>query len=323
MAKIKITADIILSIILQIMNDEDINYKITDKSAPSEWQNKKVQEVLNVEYYTYRHRPFDTETIIKGLLQQGMLPNSLYALTRAFCILSLTNIERVYSKHNDTVSVSANLEYWVQSDKVKLIEDMFDDIAVATNGIRIPVQIGTEFRQAVIALGALNISEIDEHTEFGEMAVCDINVDIVFYQNAISKADYKVEGLVGDKWIEIPFSSLSLSSSMNQKAVPRINNVSQVGNINLSRVKSIVLTFDGYINDFITYITDMSLKSDTTSGDTDNNLAVMLKVTRGDDVYIYDCVIKDHLVQVQDNINNETQSLTLTTRGIINGTTQS
>ena len=37
MAKIKVSADTILSILQGIMNDEDINYTITDVSAPEDW----------------------------------------------------------------------------------------------------------------------------------------------------------------------------------------------------------------------------------------------------------------------------------------------
>jgi len=146
MAKIKVSADTFLSIIRQIMNDEDINYTIEDTSAPAEWLNKTVQDALNIEYFTYRHRPVDTELTVRDLISQGQSPSDLYALSRSFCILSLNSTDRVYSKDTDTVTVSANMEFWVQTDKVKLLEDMFEDIAVATSGIRIPVQIGKEER---------------------------------------------------------------------------------------------------------------------------------------------------------------------------------
>ena len=61
MKKIKVSADTVLAILKGIMDDEDINYTITDLSAPKDWQNKKIQDVLNVEYYTFRHRPVDTD----------------------------------------------------------------------------------------------------------------------------------------------------------------------------------------------------------------------------------------------------------------------
>lgn len=332
MAKIKVSADTVLSILKGIMEDGDINSTITDVSAPKEWQGKKVQDILNVDYYTFKHRPVDTEVLVQELAKQGQDTNVLYALTRAFCILSLNSTERVFSKNNDIVNVSANLEYWLQTDKVKLLEDMLEDIAIETSGIRIPVQIGAEKRQVLLALGSLNISEIDETTEFGEMSVCDIDIDIVFYPNAYSKSDYIAEFAVSNqetgsgKWVELPFSSLSISNTMTQKSVPIANRVRSVGNINLSRARTFTFSFDGYYNDFIdqlvaqTYIGDVDENGNETD-DMDNNQALILRLTRGEQQYIYNCVIKEHTVSVQEDTGNETHSLILTTRGMKDGTT--
>lgn len=320
MAKIKVTADAVLAILQGIMSDEDNNYKITDPSAPVEWQGKTIQEILNVDYYTFRHRPMDTEQVIAELLKQSGDANILYALNRAFCLLSLNSTERVFSKDNDIVTVSASLEYWLPTQKVKLLENLVEDMSIETNGIRIPVEIGGENRQVLLAFGGLGISEIQEGTEFGEMSICELQVDLVFYSDVVSRSDYTVEFAVYDattetqSWVKLPFSSLSISCSMTQKAIPLAQNARNVGNINLSRVKSIVLAFDGYVNDFIDKITAQSLVSDSNT-DSDNNEAISMRLTRGTDTFIYDCVIKDHLITIQEDTGNETHSLTLTTRG--------
>ena len=317
MAKIKVSADTVLSILQGIMNTDEINYKITDKSAPLDWQGKKVQDALNIDYYTYRHRPMDTEIIIRDLMQQGLQTDSLYSLTRSFCILSLSSVERVFSKENDIVSVSANLEYWVQESKVKLLEDLFEDMTVETMGIRIPVQIGNEMRKAIVVFGNLDVSELQETTEYGAMSVCEMNVDIIFYPDVISKSDYKVEFYVVEegsnvgRWVHVPISSLSIPINMTPKAVPKMKNVSEVGNINLSRTKSFVLTFDGYNNAFVDYVSNMSLASDYNI-----NTQLLMKLTRGEKEYLYDTVIKTHTISVQEDTGNETHSLTLATRGL-------
>ena len=98
---------------------------------------------------------------------------------------------------------------------------------------------------------------------------------------------------------------------MTQKAVPNINKPSEVGNINLSRVKSIVFTFDGYNNRLVNYLADKTL-----NGISDNNELISLRLTRNEDTYTFNCVIKDHLITVQEDTGNETHSLTLTTRGM-------
>lgn len=322
MAKIKVSADMVLAILKGIMEDPAINYKIEDVSAP-DWLNKTVQEALNVEYYTFRHRPADTEVVIGELIKQGLPSNELQALTRSFCILSLGHIERVFSKNNDIVTVPINLEYWIQAEKVKLLEDMFEDISVETIGERIPVQIGKEIRYGVLALGGLDISEIQETTEYGEMSVCEIDIDLILYPQATSISEYKAEVLMIDgkgeeKWVNVPVSSVAVATTMTQKAVPFVNKPRDVGNINLSRVKSIVLTFDGYKNEFIDYITDYSLNSES---ETDNNKTIKLKLTRNDKSYTYSLVVKDHTITVKEEIGNEVHSLTLTKEGKNNGTT--
>ncbi len=326
MAKVKISADTVLSILKGIMEDADINYTIKDPSAPKEWQGKTVQEVLNVDYYTFKHRPIDTEIVVEELMQQGKDVDELEALKRAFCILSLNSTERVFSKNNDIVTTSASLEYWIQTEKIKLLEDMVEDIVVESTGIRIPVKIGNEERQVILAIGSLQISELQETTEFGEMAVCELEVDMMFYPKATSMSDYKVEFLVDAEWIEVPCSSVSFSKSMTQKTIPNANKPKSVGNINLSSSKAIVLVFDGYKNKFIDKLSNNTLLGDLTEDgketeEQDNNEAVILRITRNDVQNYYNCVIKDHTITIQENTGNETHSLTLTKRGIKDGTT--
>ena len=324
MAKIKVSADAVLAILQGIMNDPAINYTIEDISAPSDWQGKKVQDALGVEYYTFKHRPVDTEKVVEELIKQGKEYDTLEALKRSFCILSLNSTDRVFSKKNDIVTVSANLEYWVQSDKVKLLEDMFEDMAIETTGERIAVQIGKENRRALVAIGALNIAELQEATEYGEMSVCDIDIEIVLYPNATNLSDYTIEFIVDNEWIEVPISSLSMGCSMNQKAVPNANSVRSVGSINLSRVKTFVMAFDGYHNKFVDYLMELALSDDVTKNkDFDNNTAIGLRLTREGKQFFYDCIIKEHSIMVQEDTGNEVHSLTLTRRGIKDGSSQS
>lgn len=322
MAKIKVSAETVLAILKRIMEDPAINYTIEDISA-RDLLNKTVQEVLNVEYYTFRHRPADSEAVIGELIKQGLPSNELQALTRSFCILSLGHIERVFSKNNDIITIPVNLEYWIQTEKVKLLEDMFEDISVETIGERIPVQIGTEERQMVMALGSLDVSEIQETTEYGEMSICEIDIDIILYPQASSISDYKLEVLMGynedERWVQVPMSSIAIATTMTQKSIPFVNKPRDVGSINLSRVKSIVITFDGYKNDFINFITDYSLGSTGV----DNNKVIQLKLTRNSTPYTYSMIVKDHTITVKEEVGNEVHSLTLTKGGIRNGTSQS
>ncbi len=320
MKKIKVSADTVLAILKGIMDDEDINYTITDQSAPKEWQDRKIQEVLNVKYYTFQHKPYDTERLVVKLMEQGEDADSLYALQRAFCILSLNSTERVYSKENDIVTVSASLEYWIQTEKVKFLEDLLEDVTIESTGVRIPVRVGSEDRQVLLVIGKITSSEIEETTEFGEMSVCNLDIDMIFYPPATTIADYKVEFEVQDgnekRWVVLPFSSISVSNSMTQKAVPLIANAGDIGNINLSKVKTIALGFDGYKNEFIDKLSKNSLISEESGQSTDNNEMILLKLSRGEYEFLIQCIVKEHTITVSEDSGTESHSLILVKRGL-------
>ena len=61
MNKIRITADAVLAIVRGIFEDEDVDVIIDDTDAPETWQGKKISEILNVEYFTLKHRAKSTQ----------------------------------------------------------------------------------------------------------------------------------------------------------------------------------------------------------------------------------------------------------------------
>lgn len=320
--KVKITADAVLSIVRGIFEDEEVNDIITDPSAPEEWQGKTIGDILNVEYYTFKHRPVSTESIINKLLEEEKKTNHLAALTRSFCLLSLGEVERLFSKDVDMAALNAKLEYLVQSDKPKLLEYLIEGSNIATSGLRIPVYFGDEVRKAVVIFGRPDVTDILTGTPFGECARVDVDVVILLYPDAVSYSDYTVNIAFTENGIEknadIPLSSFSIANIMTQDAVPGIEACRTVGSINLSRATTFVLVFDGYNNPFINYLTNLAL----TEGNADNNTPYTLKITRGDLSYTHTVIIKDHQIVTAADTSNEVHTLTLTKRGLKNGITQ-
>lgn len=311
MKKIKITADKMLQILQGVLNAEEINTKVEENT---------LQEMLGVQYYTFKHRPQDSESTIAQMSQQGTLQ-----LSGAFCLLSLLGTERVYARDTDVITVGVNLEYWLQTDKIKFLEDLLENLAIETNGKKINIELDGEERQVVLAVGSMEVTELEEATVYGEMAICELNIDFIFTPKVVGKVEYTVEFAVGEKedtrWIELPINSIVVSSSMTQKSLPQVNRVEQVGNINLSNGRTIALTFDGYVNDFIDMLVDRSFVADRVDKQinrehVDINKEVYMRLTRKDKQYMYACVIKEHTIQVQEDTGNETHSLTLTARGI-------
>lgn len=319
--KVKITADAVLKIIQNIFDDEDVNCVIDDVNAPEWWRGKSLKEALNIEYFSFKHRPESSEKVIGDLIKEGKDSNLLLGANRSFCLFYLSGIERLFSKDVDMVTLSATMEYWLQTSKVKLLEDLIEECNIRLSGWRVPVVFGNETRQAVIIFDRPSITDIQSGTPYGEMAQCEINVNMLFYPDVVSYKDYEVRFTFNDggKVIEsgtIPLSTLSFVSTMTQRALPTVQTPQVTGNINLARSNSFVLVFDGYNNEFINYITDIALQGTTSSGELDNNEMFTMNLIRMGKTYTHSVVIKDHQTTINADTGNETHTLALVTRGI-------
>lgn len=319
MNKVRITADAVLAIIRGIFEDEDVNIVIDDPEAPEGWNGKTVSEILNVEYYTYKHRPKSTQEAIKAILAEKGQTNELEALNCAYGLLTVETIERLFSKDVDMVVLGAKLQYYIQTEKIKLLEYLIEDSNIATSGLRIPVQFGTETRKAVVFFDRPLVSDIQTAAPFGEMANVDVDIAVLLYPDVASYSDYTVNiGFTDNgeyKSADVPLTSFSLASVMTQDAVPSITHRETVGEINLSRATSFVLVFDGFNNEFVNYLTDKSFAP----GGVDNNQPFTVKVTRGENTYTHEMIVKDHKITVNADTGNETHTVTFVKRGKKNG----
>lgn len=320
MNKIRITADAVLAIVRGIFEDEDVDVIIDDTDAPETWQGKKISEILNVEYFTLKHRAKSTQDTIKEILAAKGQVNELAALNCAFCGLAVDNIERLFSKDVDTVVLQASLGYYIQTSKIKLLEYLIEDSNIAVCGLRIPVQFGKETRRAIVFFDSPNIGDIMTAAPFGEVANVDVDVSILLYPDVVSYSDYTVNiGFTENgkaKSADVPLSSFSIANVMTQDAAPAIGARESVGNINLSRATSFVLVFEGYNNAFINYITQKAL----TANAADNNEPFTLSVTRAGKTYTHTVVVKDHQITTNADTGNETHTLSFVKRGLKNGT---
>lgn len=324
--KVKITADAVLAIVKGIFADEDVNITLDDPSAPPDWAGKTIEEILNVEYHTLKHRPISTQAIINKMLEENKQTDQLAGLKRAFCMLSLGNIERLFSKDVDMAVLSASMEYYIQTNKIKLLEYLIEDCNIATSGLRIPVTFGDQTRQAVVIFGRPVVGDVQTAGSYGEMALVDIAVNILLYPDSASYSDYEVcfsftneaGGIVEN--CAVPLSSFSYVNTMTQKAVPKVSQSGGVGSINLSRAVSFVLVFDGYNNDFVNHIVSKALLGEQVGEgeqkNTDNNQSYEMTIKRKGETYTHIVVVKDHQVIVPADTSNETHTLTLVTRGL-------
>lgn len=315
MKKVKITAESVLEIVNHIF--VQANRELVGENVPERWRGKTVTEAMNIEYYTFKHRPSSTEDVINKMISSGEEVNRLAALDRAFCLFSLGETERLYAKDVDMSVLTANLQYYLQTSKVGLLEGLIEDCVIETSGVRTTVEFAenenTESRKAVVIFGRPVVEEVQTAGSFGEMAVVSVDITLMLYPDVMSYGDYTVsfsflEGGVS-KTEGVPLSSLSFVRTMTQKAMPRTDNVRQVGSVNLSCAMSFVLVFDGYNNAFINHLTDKAL-----GGSADNNEVYTMDIKRGEKTYTHNVVVKDHQVTVSNGTGNETHTLSLVTR---------
>lgn len=314
--KVRITADAALAIIRSVFEDEDVNVAIDDPCAPEEWQGKTINEILNVEYFSFKHRPASSQQVIIEELEKRGQTNWLAALDKSFCLCSLTGVERLYSKDIDQVALSVTLDYMLQSSKAKLLEFLVEDSNIATSGLRLNVKFGEAARKVTIFFGNPIINDIQTGSPYGEVAMVSVTVVMMLYPDVVSYSDYTVN--IGftengvEKNADIPLSSISIASIMTQEALPGMIAKEQVGNVNLSRATSFVLVFEGYNNPFINYLADKTLSPEKA----DNNEEYTLKITREGKMYTHSVIVKDHQIITNADTGNETHNLSLVKRGI-------
>lgn len=362
MTKVSITADIILELLKSIFNDNDIDLiqsddsllkneqsvdentnidvikKTKKRTAKSKAKSKKVvpislQKLLNIEYYTFKHRPESTEQIIAQLKADGRDDdiNELGGLDRAFCCYTQSAVERPFARDLDQPSVSGTLDFWVQTSKIKFIEYMIDICNRKLAGVRIPVWFGVEsgsnanssvnklrtmpegaiLRKATIIFNSIVVSEPDPYSMIGEAVTIEVGVMVKFDPPTTTYNEYSVHFTLPDGTVTepLPLSSFSMTNTMAHKGMPTLYNVTTVGQINLSSTKSFELTFDGYNHDFIAYLATLTL------GQLDNNnVPFSMHISREMDTYTFECLVSSHSITVANNTSNEVHKLTLSTK---------
>lgn len=318
MSKVRITADAVLAIVKGIFEDGDVDIEISDSSCPTEWKGKKISEILNVEYYTFKHRPQNSKGIFEEKMKSDGQANRLLALNRSFCLVSRGTVERLFSKDIDTLVLTPTVEFLVQTNKAPLLDYLIEECNIQTSGIRIPIHFGDETRRAVIFFDSPTVRDIIPDSPYGEVAIVNVDIVLQFYPDVVSYADYEVSvAFNGKSAVTVPLTSFSFGDVRSQKAVSRMGKPSDTGSVSLSRSNTFVLVFDGYANDFVDYITDKAYSDD----EQDNNEEYTLNVKRGSTTYSFSVIIKDHQITVNNDTGNELHTLTFVKRGILDGTT--
>ncbi len=327
MEKVKYTASKLLSIVEQIY--DRCNKEISDADIPSAWKGNTIKDALNCEYYVYKYRPLseqaEIEKIIANSMNNGEQVNTLASLDKSFALVSMGAVDRVYEQNVDIASVDLTIEYWVQTNKIALLAELVEICNSELSGTKQDVNFGEEEREekrrATIVFGAPQVVDVQEGLPCGEMAVVTVTASFYFTQPIYSYADYKVTFEWGENnSVELPLTGITVSNTMVQKAIPLMGNTSKTGSLNLSSADIIVISFMGFDNEFVNYITKKTLSGQVN----DNNEEYTVTFTRGGVSWERKLVIKEHTIEAKPSPTAfESHTLTLAQRGYINGFTQS
>lgn len=326
MRKVSITADTVLNIIQSVFNDNDVD-NISSDDLPADWQGKSIQELLNIKYYTFKHRPESTEMIIREKRDEGEDVNELEALNRSFGCLVLNGVDRIFATNIDVSTCSAKLDFWVQTSKIKLLEYLIDKVNIALSGRVLPLEFKmqdntVEHRTVALVFGRLDSPEYDTASEIGESVQCSVDVELTVQPKTILMSDVKVEFAtetpndpsVENAWdsvmIEVIAEDFNVVLNTQPKSIPLVNNNSHTGITNLSLGRTFALTIPAVDNNFIRWLTSYTL------GEVNINAPLYLRTTINGTVRIFTTVIADLSYTAKNDGTDTMFSLTLNERGI-------
>ncbi len=324
MQKVALTADVLLGVIKSVFNDKDID-TINDPELPEDWQGKSIQDILNIKYYTFKHRPESSEQIVKEMKAAGNTQiDELMAVNRSFGCFTLNSVDREFSKNTDTAVCSGVLDFWVQTSKLKLVDSLLEKCNIALASALIPVSFkmsdGTiENRTLSIGFGRPSDFDFNTSSEIGESVQFPIEVDIGISLPTTQMVDYKFEFTAEldandepTNFTEVPVADYSITETAQTKGLPTMTHPSETGVINLSAGTTYSFVFDGIVdNPFINWLANRTLFGN----EEEKSKLVYLKLTRGQLFKIYPTTITMHSIKAMDDGTNEVHSLNLCIEG--------
>lgn len=321
MAKVMLTADTLMSIIKEVFSDDDLNTVID--TGREEWKNKKIFDILNVEYYTHKNTVKSTEDIQNELMAQGVDEiDGLAVLKRSFCLVSLEEMQRLWSKDIDQIAVKGTLQFWLQAEKLKLLEAFIEAVNIALCGEKLTIELQGERRRATLFFSSVN-SNIEGQTEIGESAIATISVDMMITPNVVCYSDYSVSVYAPIKnsptayeYTRLPLTSIQIGDMMTGKSIPFSQDVGRTNQLNLSNSTAITIVFDGVAdNQAVKMFVDEKLNRAAENSHliTENNKIYKFKITRLNETYYLNLKIKDYRISINNDTGNEVHTMNLTT----------
>ena len=220
--------------------------------------------------------------------------------------------------------MEGTLQYWLQTEKIKLLESLIETANIMLCGIKLPIEIDGESRKAILFFDNISTT-INEEDEIGESAFVTVNVSLMITPNVVYYTDYKIEFAITNEdnqveYIPLPITSIAIGNSMVPKSIPFTTDTSRTNTINLSNATLFTLTFDGYAdNKIISLFADSALSKAAINIENkpDNNILYTMRLTRLDKSYIYNLRFKDYTIITKNDTGNEAHTVSFTTGAVM------
>ena len=281
MNRVKITADGLLQIVTGLFDKCD--YTIDDKLSALD--GKRMTEVLNIEYYTFKKRLQPASDYIESMEK---------SLQRSFCLVELTNVERLYSKDLDYVSVDGKLTLWLQSYKVKLLESFIETCNRALCGEVVSTVVNGEERAMLFSFGRPEVISSDAHSEIGDSVIIEIALGAEIAPGINSYNEYKLEFKFDDEdtFLVVPYTSWIYSYNTSQTAIPCANK-SDSGFINVTQSNNISLTLYDFNSELTKKLRDIAFYCNALGiEDAEINKEIVLRIAVSDYSWQYSMIVK-------------------------------
>lgn len=323
MGKVIFTTDTFMTILKGVFADNDLDTIIdTDRT---DWKGKKLSQVLNIDYYTHKHVAPTTEDVKNELMAKGADDTGqLDVLKRSFCLISLDELQRLYSKDIDQIAVQGTMQFWLQAEKVKLLEAFIETANIALCGEKITIELQGETRKATLFFGGVE-TNIEGQTEIGESAIATISVNLMLTPNVASYSDYQVEFLVPQKdnlnefvYKELPITGIQLGNSMTGKSIPLGRDTTKNNQVNLSNATVFTISYDGMIdNEVIQMFAYDTLSKAAINIENEqkaeNQKVYTMRLTRLGIPFIYSLRMKDNQIATKNDTGTEMHTTNFTT----------
>lgn len=306
MAKPRITADILLQIVKGVFKAND--YKIEDQK--SKFFDKTINEVLNVNFYTFKRRLTNKRNYIEQFKE---------SLRTAFCLFELNpNLNITFSNKLFMATPSATMTFFIPTSKVPILDDFIGYCNSELNGESFTATISGEAKKVKLFFSAMTEVEVQKDTIIGEASICTIGVSFIISDDIASMSDYKFEiGTLTNnqdvKFYPIFPNTFGGDKTMTPKATPYVNQKGSTAQINLSNARVISLSFYGLNSPLIDEFYNMAMDDEETP--IDNNKPYFLKITRRGEAKVFKTVLSSIKLNVEDNTGYENYVATFVKRG--------